>query len=192
MPMPISMPCSRLLRRVAQSLPRRIGQYLRDERGVTALEFVIILPLFLTFVFMIIELGIAFAAQELMDNAARDAARLIRIGTYTGSSYSAALKSGVCSSLAPTGVTLISGCTGAIQIYVAAAASGTPAGTGFTQLSVATASGGVMTPVTEATLGPKYDVLLQIGLNYPWMQILSLGGNSMMMSTVAFLTEAYN
>jgi len=187
MPMPISMPCSRLLRRVAQSLPRRIGQYLRDERGVTALEFVIILPLFLTFVFMIIELGIAFAAQELMDNAARDAARLIRIGTYT-----AALKSGVCSSLAPTGVTLISGCTGAIQIYVAAAASGTPAGTGFTQLSVATASGGVMTPVTEATLGPKYDVLLQIGLNYPWMQILSLGGNSMMMSTVAFQTEAYN
>ena len=49
-----------------------------------------------------------------------------------------------------------------------------------------------MTPVTEATLGPKYDVLLQIGFNYHWLQILSIGGNSMMMSTAVFQTEAYN
>ena len=192
MPMSILIRCSRLLRRIAHSLLHPMPQYRRDERGVAVLEFAIILPLFLVFVFMIIELGIAFAAQELMDNAARDAARLIRIGTYTGSSYSAALKASVCSSLSPSGVTLITGCTGAIQIYVAAAASGTTAGTGFTQLSVATASGGAMTPVTEATLGPKYDVLLQIGFNYHWLQILSIGGNSMMMSTAVFQTEAYN
>ena len=171
-------------------LPRPHRRFPAAQRGVTTLEFAIILPMFLGFAFMIIQLAMVFASQELMDNAARHAARLMRIGTYTGSSYASALTTGVCSDLSPTGITLIHTCSSTIQIYVAAAASGTPPGAGFTNLSAATVSNGVMT-VSKAALSGKYDVLLQIGYKYPWFILLPTGGNTMLMSTTAFQTEAY-
>lgn len=161
-----------------------------DDRGTAALEFAIILPLFLGLVFMILQLALVFAAQELMDNAAHNAARLMRIGTYTGSDYADALTSGICNDLSPSGVTLIKACSSTIQIYVAAAPSGAPAGTGFTLLSPASVTNGTMS-TGKASLNGKYDVLLQIGYNYPWFIALPTSGSTLLIATTAFQTEAY-
>jgi Flp pilus assembly protein TadG len=157
------------------------------------LEFVLILPFFLLVVFMIIELGLAFVAQELLDNAARDGARLLRIGTLSGSSYSTALTSAICNDLTFTNLSLLPSCTKNLQVYVTAKASGTPAGTGFLSLKTATVSGQTMTPQTTSAVSANYDVILQIGYPYPWsipgMSLLT--GTTMLTSTIAFQTEPY-
>lgn len=150
-----------------------------------------VLPLFLAVVIGTFQFGLMFTRQSLMDNAARDAARLIRIGTLTGgsSTYSSGLTSAVCNDLTVSGYSLIPSCTANIQIYVAAANSGTIAGAGFTTLSVASVSNGVMTQ-SKASLSPKYDVILQVGYNMPWVASL-FSGSAMLMSTLAFQTEPY-
>ena len=177
------------------SKQRRTLPLLRRARGATTLEFVLILPIFVLVVFMIVELGLAFAAQELLDNAARDGARLLRIGTLNSlnsGSYSTALKTAVCNDLTFTNFTLVPSCTQNIQIYVAAAASGSPAGSGFNSLKTATVSGKTMTQ-TQAAVSANNDVILQIGYALPWsvpgMQRLT--GTTMLVSTIAFQTEPY-
>jgi Flp pilus assembly protein TadG len=162
-----------------------------EDSGVAALEYVIVFPLLLAVVIGTFQFGLMFTRQSLMDNAARDAARLIRIGTLTGASskYSSNLVTAVCNDLAVSGYSLVPSCTTNIQIYVAAASSGTPAGNGFTTLAVASVNNGVMTQ-TKASLSPKYDVILQVGYNMPWVASF-LSGTAMLVSTLAFQTEPY-
>jgi Flp pilus assembly protein TadG len=176
-------------------VPRRIGkplaQLCRDDRGVVALEYAIVFPMFLAIMLGVFALGSTFVTQELMDSAARDAARMIRIGTFTGtaSQYSTELTSRVCNDLTVSGYNWVSSCTSKIQIYVSATSSGTTAGSGFTTLSTATVANGLMT-TSQSTVGPKYDVILQIGYNRPWVAAI-FSGNSMLVSTLAFQTEPY-
>jgi len=162
-----------------------------EDSGVAALEYVFVFPLLLAVMIGTFQFGLMFTRQSLMDNAARDAARLIRIGTLTGASstYSSNLVTAVCNDLTVSGYTLVPSCTTNIQVYVAAGSSGTPAGVGFTTLTVATVSNGVMTQ-TKASLAAKYDVILQVGYNMPWVASF-LSGNAMLMSTLAFQTEPY-
>jgi len=181
---------SRALRAAAEWLTHPGAERRMGDRGVTTLEFAILLPFFLTFIFMIFQFAMIFATLVLLDNATNDAARAIRIGTYTGSAYTSALTASVCSDLSPAGVALVQNCSTKVQIYVAAAASGTPAGNGFNQIVPATVGTGTMT-TSKATLTAKDDVLLEIGYYYPWFIFLPTGGNSMLISTVAFQTEAY-
>ncbi|WP_158936489.1 TadE/TadG family type IV pilus assembly protein [Burkholderia sp. S171] len=162
-----------------------------EDGGVAALEYVFVFPLLLAVMIGTFQFGLMFTRQSLMDNAARDAARLIRIGTLTGASgaYSSNLVTAVCNDLTVSGYSLVPSCTATIQIYVAAGSSGTPAGVGFTTLTVANVNNGVMTQ-TKASLSPKYDVILQVGYNMPWVASF-LSGNAMLMSTLAFQTEPY-
>jgi Flp pilus assembly protein TadG len=171
---------------------RRALPLLRQVHGASTLEFVLILPFFVFVVFMIAELSLVFVAQELLDNAARDGARLLRIGTLTGNSYSTKLNTAVCNDLTFTNFTLLPSCTKNIQIYVAAAASGSPAGTGFKSLKTATVTGQTIKQTTAA-VSANYDVIMQIGFVLPWsvpgMKLLT--GTTMLVSTVAFQTEPY-
>ncbi|SAL71836.1 TadE-like protein [Caballeronia udeis] len=162
-----------------------------EDRGVSALEFAIVFPLFMGAMIGTYQFGMSFVTQSLIDNATRDAARQIRIGTITGTSskYTPSLVSAVCKDLTVSGYNLVPSCTTSIQIYVAAASSGTPAGAGFTTLSVASVNKGVMTQ-TKASLSPKYDVILQVGYNKSLLGSLS-SGTAMVMSTLAFQTEPY-
>ncbi|WP_052382175.1 TadE family protein [Paraburkholderia kururiensis] len=162
-----------------------------EDRGDFAIEYAIVLPLFLTVVIGMFQFGVIFTTQSLMDNAARDAARLIRIGTFTGSSsgYSSALTTAVCNDLTVSGFNLVPSCSSKIQIYVASAASSSPAGSGFKALAPATITNGVMTQ-TKAALSPKYDVILEVGYQMPWVAAF-LSGNAMLTSTLAFQTEPY-
>ena len=172
--------------RFVRSTMGRLG---RDERGVTALEFVLILPFFLAFVFMIFELGMMFAAQEMLDNAARDLARAMRIGTFTGSSYAGTVKPGLCNIFTSNNFNLIQSCSTTLKLYVSAAPSGTPTGNGFTQLSTAPVTGTTMTEAS-GTLASKTDVLLELGYSFPW--VIEVGsGNTLLTSIVVFQTEPY-
>src|SRR5512138_711489 len=51
------------------------GSIVRQERGAAAVEFAILLPLFIMFVWGAIEFGLAFYTQEVLTNATREGAR---------------------------------------------------------------------------------------------------------------------
>jgi len=166
-----------------------IGRLRRNDRGGAAFEFAIILPFFLAFVFMIFELGMMFAAQELLDNAARDAARTLRIGTYTGSSYASTVKAAICSNISSSTFNLIQSCGTSLKLYVSAAGSGSPTGLGFTQLTTAPVAAGVMTEA-QGTLAAKTDVLFELGYSFPWLIVIG-SGNTLLTSIIVFQTEPY-
>lgn len=74
--------------------PRRA--FLRDERGVTMLEFAILGPVFFVIIGAILETSMVFLASQVLDNAVQDASRLIRTGqaqtaNYTIDDYRAAI-----------------------------------------------------------------------------------------------------
>lgn len=175
----------------ARAAVKWFAGFCSEDRGVSALEFAIVFPLFIGAMIGTYQFGMSFVTQSLIDNATRDAARQIRIGTITGTSskYTPSLVSAVCKDLTVSGYNLVPSCTTSIQIYVAAASSGTPAGAGFTTLSVASVNNGVMTQ-TKASLSPKYDVILQVGYNKSLLGSFS-SGTAMVMSTLAFQTEPY-
>jgi Flp pilus assembly protein TadG len=66
---------SRLLRSRLLRSRRRL-----DERGSAAVEFAIIAPVFFFLMFVIAETALVFIAEQVMDNAVFETARLIRTG----------------------------------------------------------------------------------------------------------------
>jgi Flp pilus assembly protein TadG len=71
-----STPQRRVARRFSL-LPRR---WRRDERGSAAIEFAVIAPVFFFLMFVIAETALVFIAEQVMDNAVFETARLIRTG----------------------------------------------------------------------------------------------------------------
>jgi Flp pilus assembly protein TadG len=57
-----------------------LGRLRREERGATAVEFAIIAPVFFFLMFVIAETAVIFIAEQVMDNAVFETARLIRTG----------------------------------------------------------------------------------------------------------------
>lgn len=57
-----------------------LARFVRDRRGSTAIEFVMLALPFSLLVFAILESCIAFAGQQLLSNAADDVARQLRTG----------------------------------------------------------------------------------------------------------------
>lgn len=72
---------SPILRRVVLRLPRFVsGRWRGDERGSAAIEFAIIAPVFFFLMFVIAETALVFIAEQVLDNAVFETARLIRTG----------------------------------------------------------------------------------------------------------------
>jgi len=169
------------------SSPKR--SVLADHGGTAIVEFSLIAPLFLLVLFLVFEIALALFTQQNLDNAARYAARLIRAGSITGKNYSSDLTTAICGHVA-----LVPACQSNIEIYVAAAPSGDPPGSGFSAISTAAVADGMMTP-SYAPLGADYAVILEIGYRPPWAAglITSLvGGNAdLLLSTMVFETEVY-
>jgi Flp pilus assembly protein TadG len=55
-------------------------KFRRDERGSAAIEFAVIAPVFFFLMFVIAETALVFIAEQVMDNAVFETARLIRTG----------------------------------------------------------------------------------------------------------------
>jgi Flp pilus assembly protein TadG len=68
--------------RLAMRALRRVWR--RDERGSVAIEFAIIAPVFFFLMFVIAETALVFVAEQVMDNAVFETARLIRTGQAQG------------------------------------------------------------------------------------------------------------
>ena len=165
------------------------GVLRRDVRSVVALEFAIVAPVFLILVLIVLQVSVALFTQEVLDNAAQNAARLIRIGTITGSGYSSTLVSDICSN-----VVAVPSCSSNIKVYVATAASGSPAGSGFNAISTASVSGGSFSS-SYAALTSNDDVILEIGYSWSWLgwivKVTGVAGSGLLTSIVALQTEPY-
>lgn len=55
---------------------------LRNEKGTSAIEFALVLPIFVSIVFGIFQFGIAFNNWIAITHAAREGARLAAVGQY--------------------------------------------------------------------------------------------------------------
>ncbi|MEP1932015.1 MAG: TadE/TadG family type IV pilus assembly protein [Roseibium sp.] len=75
---------------VRQLLLRRIYKpFAKDKKGVTAIEFAMVGVPFFTILFAIIEVGLVFLVNRMVDNAVISAARMIRTGQNQSESFSA-------------------------------------------------------------------------------------------------------
>ena len=154
----------------------RIGA---DRRATTALEFALVGPMFLLLALMIIENGLMFFAQTVLDNATRAAARQLQIGAVT---TSAAFQAALCGQVG----TLIN-CSGLQFTVTSGAAFPTavtaPTATGtFTNASFAPGTGGQF-------------VLVEVAYNRsyvtPWL--INIGPASwVLLSTHALQNEPFS
>jgi Flp pilus assembly protein TadG len=76
-----TLPNRRTLREAAR---RMRAVWRRDERGSTAVEFAIIAPIFFFLMFVIAETALVFIAEQVMDSAVFETARMIRTGNAQG------------------------------------------------------------------------------------------------------------
>ncbi len=158
----------------------RLGRWrrlVRDTRAVAAIEFAILGSTFILLVCMTLELGLVLFTQSVMDNALRDAARLIRTDQASSSST---FVSAVCSEV---GTVLISSCSTSLQYYVASAS----------KFSSLTAKTGTL-PDTYTAGSSASDMVAQIAYKrntiIPWAAKF-LGNSDVLISTVAFQNEPY-
>ena len=61
---------------------KRHGMRVRDDRGASALEFALVVPVLLVLIFGMIEFGLVFQAQLALTHAAREGARLASVNKY--------------------------------------------------------------------------------------------------------------
>ncbi len=54
---------------------RKLASLIKRERGSVVVEFALLLPLFLTMIFSILELGSAWYSKQMLVNASREGAR---------------------------------------------------------------------------------------------------------------------
>ncbi len=69
-------------------LRKKLRHFARNQDGVTANEFGFIALPFFPVVFAIIELGLAFLVNRMVDNAVIEASRMIRTGQATSAGFS--------------------------------------------------------------------------------------------------------
>ncbi len=79
---------------------RRHGSGLRSERGAVAVEFALVVPLLLVFLFSIISVSRAFQVQGTLSAAAREAARTMGIQSDVDAARAAAVFAASTSSIA--------------------------------------------------------------------------------------------
>ncbi|MCE4226700.1 pilus assembly protein [Methylobacterium sp. C25] len=159
--------------------PKCLG-FLRDQRAATAVEIALITPVFLVLIFAWIEVGLCLFMLSTLDNAARDASRLIRVGPVTSDAFKAA----VCAKASP-----FIPCN-SIVFYV-------QSGTSFGGLTPATTSStGTLSKTGFSPGGSGAEVLLQLGYSKPalvskLLQSAGFGGNILLLTTLAFQSESY-
>ena len=79
-------------------LPRRPRAFLRDERGVTLIEFGLLALPFFAIVGAILETSVVFLSSQVLDSAVQDSSRLIRTGQSKGFTIDT-FRANVCSRL---------------------------------------------------------------------------------------------
>ena len=168
------------------SLLRRLAALPRDDRGGAAVDFAIAGPVALLLACMTVDLGLTLFAQAALDNAARDASRLIMTGQVQLAGGAAApFAAQLC-----TDVGSLIPCA-SLQYSVQAQNS-------FAALTPATLTGtSKKLPSTAFNPGTAgQDVLVQVAyFRVPLIpglsQVLGGSGGLLLLSTVAFQNEPF-
>jgi Flp pilus assembly protein TadG len=164
---------------------RLLRRFLRNVRGVAMVEFALVAPPFFLLVLMIIENGLLVFTQAQLDNAARDAARTIMIGTYqTGNQTPSNFKTAVCNGISG----MIPSCTSNIQIYADT--------DGVSPSNLTTAPSGYWNggSGTFVAGGASQYQIVQVAYRYPyvsrWLALMG-GSSALLVSTVVFQNEPF-
>jgi Flp pilus assembly protein TadG len=85
------------------SVKNALRRFRRNRRASAAVEFALIAPMFFALLFGLIETGILFFADQVLETATQNAARLILTGQAQGTSMTAAqFQSAVCGQIPGT------------------------------------------------------------------------------------------
>lgn len=160
------------------NLARRLK---RNRRGATVVEFALIGPLFIIVMCGILENGLILLTQTMLDNATRDASRMIMLGTPTSLQQ---FKDAICK----TACTLIPENQLAVNVV---------SGDTFGALSATLqtdSSGNVINTQYNPVLSNKA-VVIQVAYNRPFMLPIfgAFSGvtSELLVSTVAFKAEPF-
>jgi Flp pilus assembly protein TadG len=66
--------------RPARRRSRLFRRFSRNDNGAVAIEFALISPAFFFLIFVILETGLMFVAEEVLDNSVATVARMVRVG----------------------------------------------------------------------------------------------------------------
>jgi Flp pilus assembly protein TadG len=172
--------------RSRQSFRNALRCFGRRSDGAAAIEFAVAGPLFMLLVFFLIENGLVLFIQAALDNATRDAARLIRTGQVQIAGGAASLFTAqLCADLSN-----VIPCT-SLQVNVQSATS-------FSQLSAAASvnAGGNLNNPQFSPGTPGQVVIVQVAYNLtafmPWFASFITGRTTaLLMSTATFQNEPY-
>ena len=177
------MTLSRHIERIARS---GLWRAFAGRRGGGAVEFAIVAPIFLLFIFMIIETGLILFTQATLDNATRDASRLVLTGQAQQGAGASVFTTQLCADVSP----LISCSSLAYNVQNASSF-------GAMSANITTDSSGNMTPNANFSPGGSGgDTLIQVAYNRTflvyWVGSLVSSRNSLLLvSTVALQVEPY-
>ena len=157
-----------------------VRRFRRDESGAAAIEFALLSPIFLVILCAWTEVGLCLLMESALDNAVRDASRLIRTGTATEATFKAA----VCAKASPA-------------IPCASITYNVQSASSFASLSViAVSSTGTLSSTGFAAGSSGSDMLVQVAYSKPaffssLLKAAGFSGNILIMTTLAFQNESY-
>jgi Flp pilus assembly protein TadG len=144
-----------------RSLPRSLAS-ICSRSGSAAIEFAIIIPVLLYFLFGIIETGVVFFLDTALQNATEDAARLVRTGQAQGQNMTQAqFVAQICGEM--TGAISIGTCESNLQVDMRAYSNFSAA----TFQSDTNANGSLNLANMDYQTGAACDVVIARAY-YPW------------------------
>lgn len=155
-------------------------EFLGDRKGAAAVEFAFVAPVFLLFVFFILDVGLGLFTQVVLDNAVASAARQIQIGSASASS-AAGIRSLVCAKT----LSLVPSCKSNLQVWAGSGAT-------FGAITPPTLSSKGLSSQAFATGGTGAYVLLEVAYPRPFsVPVLEGVRSQLIVSAVAFESEPY-
>ncbi len=175
-------------RRFVRRIPL-VGRFVRHDDGAAAVEFALILLPFLTIIFMIIETAIVFFAQQALETAVANSARLVMTGQAQTSGLTAtSFKTSVCSQ-----IIALFDCANKMNVDIQTYTS-----FGVIDTSVKFDASG--NPITNYAPGKAGDIVV-VRLLYPWPIVVPLvrtflsdsptASTRLLVATAAFRNEPY-
>jgi Flp pilus assembly protein TadG len=141
---------------------------LRDDRGVTAIEFAMVAPVFLVALGAVLETGVLLFSEYVLQSSVQEAARKIRTGqAQTASMTAADFKTEICKL-----ASIVMDCNGKVQVYVRADADFAALQTAVpSYLAVGNSYGGGGASVTSYNCGQPSQAVAVIA-TFDWKLIM--------------------
>jgi Flp pilus assembly protein TadG len=170
---------------------RRFRRFAKDERGSTAIEFMLLIFPFVLMMFAIIETGLSFATQQIMSNASDDLARSLRVGNLQPADVTQAkVFNAICNEIS---FMVAAGCPGLLIDLK------TYASYGDVPLYIPESNGDLNTSAFSISPGGP-STKNQIRVLYKWPVYLNFmrkylsnlpGGKTLLFTTLTWQNEAY-